>query len=101
MKIALEQEDIEAIARRVFEMVEPLLKDKGEGVHKDHILDVGGLAKYLSVDSNWIYKQVSLREIPHFKVGKYLRFKRSEVDKWIAKSTIMPVPPLKIANKCR
>ena len=99
MKIELEQEDLDAIATKVFEMVAPLLKDKGKGVQKDHILDVEGLAKYLSVDSNWIYKQVSLREIPYFKVGKYLRFKRSEIDKWISKSTIMPVPPLKIVNK--
>jgi len=101
MKISLEQTDLDAIATKVFEMVKPLLKGRGKDVAEDNILDVKGLAKYLSVDPSWVYNQVSLRNIPHFKLGKYPRFKRSEVDKWITKKSIMPIPPLKMVEKRR
>lgn len=37
------------------------------------------LAEFLGVGSQWVYDQVALGRIPHFKVGKYLRFDLDEV----------------------
>jgi excisionase family DNA binding protein len=89
MKTELEAEDIQAIVKEVIRQVKPLLKnDKTEDV----IFDVSGLAEYLKVNDSWIYTQVSLKAIPYFKSGKYLRFKQSAIDKWIDSQTVRTIP---------
>lgn len=101
MKTTLEQEDIRAIANTVVEMIKPLLKSSTKYGKDETIFDVEGLSQYLKVGRSWIYQQTSLKNIPYFKVGKYPRFKKSEIDTWINKKSIMPIPPLKIAKNSR
>jgi len=93
MKSELEERDIEAIAAKLEERLKPLLlSGKGKYREEDVIVDVPGLAEYLKVDPSWVYKQVSLKTIPHFKNGKYTRFRKSAIDKWIDGQTINPIP---------
>ena len=101
MKTEFEPEDIKAIAAAVAEMLKPYLLKNNRAVASDTVVDVEELAKYLKVDTSWVYKQVSLRNIPHFKLGKYPRFKKLEIDRWINKNTMMPIPPLKMVEKRR
>ena len=96
MKIEIEPQDIEAIAQRVTELVRPMLSNARMSEEKDHIFDVKGLSEYLNVDSSWIYKKVSLRAIPYFKTGKYSKFRKRDIDKWIESNTARPIPPLKM-----
>ena len=42
------------------------------------------LCQLLHVKISWIYRQVREDNIPHFHLGKYLRFSRPEIEKWIA-----------------
>ncbi|MGB9693471.1 MAG: helix-turn-helix domain-containing protein [Fervidobacterium sp.] len=97
MRIELEQKDIEAIAQKTFELIKPFLSTKA---HSDSevIFDVKGLSEYLKVEPSWVYKKVSLKEIPHFKSGKYVRFKKSAIDRWIESQTRRPIPPLKLTK---
>ncbi|MFO0752978.1 MAG: helix-turn-helix domain-containing protein [Thermodesulfovibrionales bacterium] len=90
MKIELEGQDIEAVALRVVELIRPALAllSKQED---DTIYDPESLAQYLRVDVSWIYKKVSLKAIPYFKSGKYTRFRKSAIDKWIEMQTVKPV----------
>jgi excisionase family DNA binding protein len=100
MNIEIESKDIEAIAQRVLELLRPLLSNNGRQGENDTIFDVKRLAEHLHVDPSWIYKQVSFKAIPYFKSGKYVRFKKSAIDKWIENKTVRPIPPLKlIRNK--
>jgi excisionase family DNA binding protein len=95
MKFAMEPQDIEAMAEKVSEKLKALLsRIKGHG-DEDTILDVEGLAVYLRVDTSWVYKQVSLKTIPFFKIGKYTRFRKKDIDKWIEDGTARPVPNLR------
>jgi len=99
MKIEIEPQDIEAIAQRVSDIIKPLIAriERGNGTNgSDAILDVEGLAEYLHVAPAWIYKKVSLKAIPYFKVGKYPRFRKKDIDKWIEGGTVRPVPTLKL-----
>ncbi|MDA8171858.1 MAG: helix-turn-helix domain-containing protein [Nitrospiraceae bacterium] len=93
MKTELEPQDIEAIAQRVAEILRPMLARNNRPAD-DTIFDVQGLAAYLRVDESWVYKQVSLKAIPHFKAGKYTRFKKSAIDRWSEERTIRPIPLL-------
>ncbi len=99
MKSELEPEDINAIAEKVSEKLKPMMsRIEGHG-EEDTILDVEGLAEYLGVDTSWVYKQASLKKIPFFKVGKYIRFRKKKIDKWIEDGTVRPVPTVR-AVKC-
>jgi excisionase family DNA binding protein len=89
MKTDLEKSDIVAIAKEVAELVKPLLRTKTE---TDTIFDVKGLANYLKVDASWIYNQAHLKTIPYFKIGKYIRFRKSDIEKWISGESIKPIP---------
>ena len=98
MKFELEPQDIEEIAQRVITLLRPMLRENGEGSEKDTIFHVNGLAEYLHVDPSWVYKQVSMKTIPYFKTGKYPRFKKKDIDKWIESQTARPIPPLKLVK---
>ena len=95
MKFELDQEDIEAIAQRVAEILRPMFARNSRAEAEDTIFDVAALAAYLKVDETWVYKQVSLKAIPYFKTGKYTRFKKSAIDRWSDERAVRPIPTLK------
>lgn len=41
------------------------------------------VAEYLAVPVHDVHKMVAQRSIPHFKIGEYLRFRRSDIDQWL------------------
>ena len=43
------------------------------------LVGVKEVAAFLNVREGWVYKH---KEIPHFKIGKYLRFDLDEVKAW-------------------
>lgn len=49
----------------------------------DRWLSVDEIAEYLGVKRATIYSWVHLSKIPSHKVGRLLKFKRSEIDKWV------------------
>ncbi len=101
MKTTLEPEDIQAIASAVLEALRPLLSANGKHHAEETIFTPKTLAKYLGVPLSWVYKQTFLKTIPFSKTGKYIRFKRTDIDKWIETQTIRPFPPLKIVKSTR
>ena len=46
-------------------------------------MSIDEFAKYLRLSKSTIYKLKSTREIPCFKTGKILIFKRKDVDEWL------------------
>lgn len=57
-----------------------------EGVNE--ILTTEEAAKFLSLAKSTLYGMTCQREIPHFKRGKKLYFKRTELDEWLTKHRI-------------
>jgi len=53
----------------------------------DLLFDVAGLSRYIGVEISWIYEHTargSRVDIPFIKVGRFLRFRRSSIDAWLA-----------------
>ena len=51
---------------------------------QDEKLDgVTETAAWTGFKPSWIYAQAEAGKIPHFKCGKYLKFRRSEVQAWL------------------
>ena len=40
------------------------------------------VAQYFQVNRQWVYERTSKNEIPHMKVGKYLRFEQQTIKRW-------------------
>jgi len=100
-ELTLPEELVEQLADRLTERLKPVLAGNVKRPDDEVIFDVHGLAEYLKVDASWVYKKVSLKEIPHFHAGKYPRFKKSQIDKWIESQTVRPLPPLGLSKKAR
>lgn len=79
MKTILDQEDVELIARRVVDMIKPLISTKED--NDEIIFSVEELAEYLRVSAKWVYEHTC--ELPHFKLGGLLRFRKKEIDRVI------------------
>ncbi len=62
-------------------------KDNGT-VSVTEVLNLNQAAEYVSLSKSAIYKKTSERNIPHFKQGKKLYFKRSELDGWLTELKI-------------
>ena len=52
----------------------------------DEILTIDEVAAYLKAGKRTVYRLAANGEIPAFKLGGTWRFRRSELDQWIAAS---------------
>ena len=50
---------------------------------QQELRDIDWMAKKLGVPVSWLYARTRTNEIPHYKVGKYVRFVESEVWEWL------------------
>jgi excisionase family DNA binding protein len=82
MKIELEIDDIERIAEKVVEQLSPLLKQNSKGSDNE-LMDVKGQANYLKVKESWVYEKIHAKKIPFQKAGRFPRFRKKNIDKWL------------------
>lgn len=90
----LEDKDIDRIAERIFEKQNSVLHSlKKQSVNSGNhsLFTVKTLAKYLGVSDQWVYERVQLKQIPYIKVGKHVRFKKADIDRWLES---LKVPPM-------
>lgn len=87
---------VDAIAEAVVQRIKPMMATTG--TVPDAIMDVKGLAAYLGIREQRVYEAANLGTIPYFKVGKYLRFKRSTVDRWIESQAVPASRPLRVVK---
>ena len=76
-------------------MLKPYLICKGNT--EENIMDKKQLAEHLGVDVSWVDKNI--HSLPHFNLGKYVRFKQSTIDKWIESITTNPSTRLTLIKK--
>ncbi|NUM58137.1 MAG: helix-turn-helix domain-containing protein [Bdellovibrionaceae bacterium] len=53
----------------------------------EQYLNIDQVAEFLQLPKSWIYERTRNNTIPHYKMGKYLRFKKSDLDTWISKNS--------------
>ena len=51
---------------------------------KERLMRVQELAAYLQCSVTTVRRIVSRGEIPHYRIGKMVRFRRREIDSWLA-----------------
>ena len=70
------------------------------------LLSVKEAAAYLGMSRDWVYERMKSL-IPHDKIGGALRFRKEDIDRYIASQTVNPVnvrdirPPISLREKMR
>jgi excisionase family DNA binding protein len=59
---------------------------------QENLLTVGQVAHYLKVDKFTVYRLVTKKKIPAFKVGNQWRFDKKIIDAWLLKNSNMGDP---------
>ena len=49
------------------------------------LLDATAAAELLTVKPSWVYEAVRSGRLPHLKIGRHIRFLRSDLEAWIDK----------------
>ncbi|MFZ4396977.1 MAG: helix-turn-helix domain-containing protein [Kiritimatiellia bacterium] len=49
----------------------------------DRWLSVEEIAPYLGVKPDTVYKWLRLKGMPHHKVGRLVKFRKEEIDRWV------------------
>ena len=88
MKTSLEQEDIQAIATAVMEMLKPMISGNGKREVEDTIMTIEETAKLIKSSKGQIYQWVNnaqhgLGSFPFLKAGKLLRFSKTAIMEWL------------------
>jgi excisionase family DNA binding protein len=52
-------------------------------MHTELFVNIQAAAAFLGVKMSWLYEQCRLSRVPSYKVGKYRRFRLSELEAWV------------------
>ncbi len=47
------------------------------------LIGIEEASRFLSVKVSWLYEQVRLGRVPSYRVGKFRRFRMSELETWL------------------
>ena len=84
-EIVLAPETIMAVAQELARLIIGFLQrllQEAQAAQNRALLTPEEVAQYFQVNRQWVYERTCKNEIPHIKVGKYLRFQREEIDRW-------------------
>ena len=59
-------------------------------MNRDMFMTTKEVARYLRVDQYTIYRLVTQKKIPAFKIGNQWRFKRSILERWLKSKMNVP-----------
>jgi excisionase family DNA binding protein len=46
-------------------------------------LDIGEVAEYLNIRQSTLYTKVGAGILPHYRIGRLIRFKKADIDRWM------------------
>jgi len=49
------------------------------------LIGIKKMAKKLDLPVSWLYARTRTKEIPHYKIGKYVKFDEAEIWAWLKK----------------
>ena len=56
------------------------------------LMDISSAALHLGITKNTLYSWVSQQRIPYVKMGRLVKFDRTDLDAWIESNKVRPHP---------
>ena len=84
-EIVLAPETVMAVAQELARLIIGFLQkllQEAQAAQNRSLLTPEEVAQYFQVNRQWVYERTSKNEIPHLKVGKYLRFEQQTIKRW-------------------
>ena len=66
---------------------------------RPEFFDIRDLSRYLGIRPSTLYVMVEERSIPHYRIGRLVRFRKSEIDRWMEQKQVQCVDPEEAARK--
>lgn len=87
-QLSIEQrlENIEEGIASIKKMLEEALNkrpDPQTSMNEPEIMTVRQLSQFTGIDENMIYAKCAKGDIPHFRLGKQYRFRKSDIQEWL------------------
>ena len=73
---------VDEIVEKLVEKLRPFLNNSYKPKDSE-LMDVKGLAEYLKVKESWVYEKIHTKQIPFQKAGRFPRFRKKNIDKWL------------------
>jgi len=81
-------EKLNAIENRIKSIESKIAVTTNENGSSLDIMSLNQLCEFYDFGKSYVYKKTSNREIPYYKNGKRLYFKRIEIDEWLLDNRI-------------
>lgn len=97
IELTIPAEVVTAITREIATQLEPLISrlvQDCEDPFKERLLGVVELCTFLGVSQDWIYQRTAKNEIPFIRIGRLVKFRHSEIVKWLSAKVVPVVAPL-------
>lgn len=62
--------------------------EQSAGIASKEVLTLEEAITYTGCARSTLYRLTSAKEIPHYKLGQALRFKKSELDEWLTRHKV-------------
>ena len=69
--------------------------------HHEGLIGIKEAARYLDVKVSWLYEQVRVGRVPSYRVGKFRRFRVSELEVWLLGRRDGPDAPVPVAGEAK
>lgn len=60
---------------------------------KQPLMDISEVAQYLNCSQSFLYKYTESGRIPHLRIGNRIRYRRDEIDAWMASNVSKDLAP--------
>jgi excisionase family DNA binding protein len=95
IEIEIPEAVLDAIAAKVAAQIKPTLMRPPESrAQAEELMSVCQLAAHLGVSKDGIYRKTAGNEIPFVKVGRLVKFRRSEIDAWLSTRSVPDISSL-------
>ncbi len=75
------------------------MKQAEQSIQERAFLGIQWLSTYLGIRPKSVYAMVEENKIPHYRIGRLIRFKRSEIDEWMKGNRKECAAPEQVAMK--
>ena len=76
-----------------------MVKQSEQSIQESAFLSIQWLSVYLGISPKSAYAMVEQDKVPHYRIGRLIRFKRSEIDAWMEGNRKDCVAPEKATRK--
>jgi excisionase family DNA binding protein len=56
---------------------------EGSSFMESSFLSISEASEYLGVKTSTLYSLVERKKIPHYRIGRLIKFKKAEIDEWV------------------